>query len=450
MAAGRSQLVGRDRSMSSLRGYHTTTAGTGASKAGSLASHSGRTASWSSSTVAKDGGTRPAEVRPLHSVWGPSLEAIRVLPQAARLSHPLACGLAGLTVMRGLSAAPRCSAAGSVPCAASTFDAALAALCAALRRSAAKCDQLQPTAVDCAAPALNLPRYSAANCGELCCSCAAPALLWVAAARLRSTALLPLRPPPSCATATPPPRLRAIWPLPAPPPRHRALRRCWRRAAAPPDPRMRRRLAHGAAAAPTPLRSTRPFAAASPTAPLDPPVRRRHHRGAGVALTRRCCATWPAHAPDRQRCSALPLRCPRAASHARPSTRHSRVVVRTPAVQRVLPPLRVASSPRCVTHRSPPRRSLTARRRAACSPLAAAPLAHRSPPRRSRGLLAAAPPASALITDCAARSAPARSTPADAPHATSPPALRLTYGAARSLLPVASRRSICTALLAHR
>ena len=168
MAAGRSQLVGRDRSMSSLRGYHTTTAGTGASKAGSLASHSGRTASWSSSTVAKDGGTRPAEVRPLHSVWGPSLEAIRVLPQAARLSHPLACGLAGLTVMRGLSAAPRCSAAGSVPCAASTFDAALAALCAALRRSAAKCDQLQPTAVDCAAPALNLPRYSVADCGLGC------------------------------------------------------------------------------------------------------------------------------------------------------------------------------------------------------------------------------------------------------------------------------------------
>eukprot|EP00964_Phaeocystis_antarctica_P125802 scaffold89475_cov73-Phaeocystis_antarctica.AAC.1 len=32
--------------------------------------------------------------------------------------------------------------------------------------------------------------------------------------------------------------------------------------------------------------------------------------------------------------------------------------------------------------------------------------------------------------------------PADAPHATSPPALCLTYGAARSLLPVASRRSI--------
>ena len=47
MAAGRSQLVGRDRSTSSLRGYHTTTAGTGASEAGSLATHSGSTAVWS-------------------------------------------------------------------------------------------------------------------------------------------------------------------------------------------------------------------------------------------------------------------------------------------------------------------------------------------------------------------------------------------------------------------
>ena len=324
MAAGRSQLVGRDRSMSSLRGYHTTTAGTGASKAGSLASHSGRTASWSSSTVAKDGGTRPAEVRPLHSVWGPSLEAIRVLPQAARLSHPLACGLASLTVMRGLSAAPRCSAAGSVPCAASTFDAALAALCAALRRSAAKCDQLQPTAVDCAAPALNLPRYSAANCGELCCSCAAPALLWVAAARLRSTALLPLRPPPSCATATPPPRLRAIWPLPAPPPRHRALRRCWRRAAAPPDPRMRRRLAHGAAAAPTPLRSTRACAAASPSA-----LRRHRRRSAR-----------PAHAPTTTR---MVTEQPSPVPHGQRGGSHSAPLAIAPSASSRLPPRRPAS-----------------------------------------------------------------------------------------------------------
>ena len=261
MAAGRSQLVGRDRSMSSLRGYHTTTAGTGASKAGSLASHSGRTASWSSSTVAKDGGTRPAEVRPLHSVWGPSLEAIRVLPQAARLSHPLACGLASLTVMRGLSAAPRCSAAGSVPCAASTFDAALAALCAALRRSAAKCDQLQPTAVDCAAPALNLPRYSAANCGELCCSCAAPALL------LRCSGLRPR----GCD------RLRCCLsdhrPL-APPPR-------LRRASAPSGLSRRHHRAiarYGGAGAALLRHLTRACAAASPTA-----LRRHRRRSARPA-----------------------------------------------------------------------------------------------------------------------------------------------------------------------
>ena len=123
--------------------------------------------------MAKDGSTRPAEVQPLHSVWGLSLEAIRVLPQAARLSHPLACGLASLTVMRGLSAAPRCSAAGC---------AALRRLYVRCRRSAPLCAALRPSATDCSrlrSTALlllrlsNLPRYSAADCGQLRCSCAA-------------------------------------------------------------------------------------------------------------------------------------------------------------------------------------------------------------------------------------------------------------------------------------
>jgi len=159
-------------------------------------------------------------------------------------------------------------------------------------------------------------------------------------------------------------------------------------------------------------------------------MRRRHHRGAGAALTRRCCATWPAHAPNGQRCSALPPRCPRAAP-ALPPTHGLLLATRESLFAPVLYNvcyLRYASHLRRAA-------LLTVHRRAA-------PLAHRSPPRRSRGLLAAAPPASALITECAARSAPARSMPADAPHATSPPALCLTYGAARSLLPVASRRSI--------
>ena len=185
-------MDGKEPSTISRRGFHATTAGTGASEAGSLASHSGPTAAGSSSTVAKDGSTRPAEVQPLHSVWGLSLEAIHVLPQAARLSHPLACGLASLTVMRGLSAAPRCSAAGC---------AALRRLYVRCRRSAPLCAALWPSATDCSRlrPAALLLlraalRCSAADCGKLRCSCAAPALLWVRAARLRSTALLPLRP----------------------------------------------------------------------------------------------------------------------------------------------------------------------------------------------------------------------------------------------------------------
>ena len=121
----------------------------------------------------EDGSTRPAEVEPLHSVWGLSLEAICVLPQAARLSHPLAHGLASLTVMRGLSAARRCSAAGC---------AALRRLYVRCRRSAPLCAALRPSATDCSrlrSTALlllrlsNLPRYSAADCGQLRCSCAA-------------------------------------------------------------------------------------------------------------------------------------------------------------------------------------------------------------------------------------------------------------------------------------
>ncbi len=160
----------------------------------------------------KDGSTRPAEVEPLDSVWGQSLEAIRVLPQAARLSHPLAHGLASLTVMRGLSAARRCSAAGC---------AALRRLYVRCRRSAPLCAALWPSATDCSRlrPAALLLlraalRCSAADCGKLRCSCAAPALL------LRCSGLGPrgcdrLRCylsalPPYCATATPPPRLRAI------------------------------------------------------------------------------------------------------------------------------------------------------------------------------------------------------------------------------------------------
>ena len=83
-----------------------------------------------------------------------------------------------------------------------------------------------------------------------------------------------------------------------------------------------------------------------------------------------------------RRIDSAAVRCPRAAPHARACTRHLRAARTRSAVQRVLPLLRGASSPRCVIHRSPPRRS---------------------PPRRSRRLLTAAPPASALITAPLAR-----------------------------------------------
>ena len=153
-------------------------------------------------------------------------------------------------------------------------------------------------------------------------------------------------------------------------------------------------------------------------------MRRRLH-GAGAALTRRCCATWPAHAPNRQRCSAPPRAPPRTAFYS-------------PLASRCLHPC-CTTSAASVTHRvfAAPRYSAFT-----VTPPTPAPLAHRSPWCRSRRLLTAAPPASALITDCAAPSAPARSPPADAPHATSPLALRLTYRAARSLLLVAPCRSI--------
>ena len=125
----------------------------------------------------------PAEVEPLDSGLGLSLEAIRVLLQAARLSHSLAHGLASLTVMRGLSAARRCSAAGYVRCRRS---APLWPLCSQVRPAAADCCRLRYC---CSAS----PIYRAALRPTVV-SCAAPALLWVTAARLRSTALLPLRP----------------------------------------------------------------------------------------------------------------------------------------------------------------------------------------------------------------------------------------------------------------
>jgi len=116
--------------------------------------------------VAKDGGTKTAQVDPLHSVRGLSLEAIRALPQAARLSHPLAHGLVSLTMMHGLSSAPRRSAAGC---------AALRRLCVRCRRSVTLCGQVRPTAADwllLPRPS-NLPRCSAADCRRLRCSCAA-------------------------------------------------------------------------------------------------------------------------------------------------------------------------------------------------------------------------------------------------------------------------------------
>ena len=85
------------------------------------------------------------------------------------------------------------------------------------------------------------------------------------------------------------------------------------------------------------------------------------------------------------------LRCPRAAP-ALPPTHGLRLATRESLFAPVLYNvcyLRYASHLRRAA-------LLTVHRRAA-------PLAHRSPPRCSRGLLAAAPPASALITECAAR-----------------------------------------------
>ena len=202
-----------------------------------------------------------------------------MLSQAARRSHPLEHGLASLAVMRGLSAARRCSAAG---CAASTFDVA------ALRRSgrsAAKCDRLQPTAVGCATPA-PLPQSTALLCGRLwsaalllCCSG-----LWPRGCdRLRCC--LAAASPPDYPTAPLPRLRRAFTPSELSRRHHRAIAHCGginaalldlpmrRRLVhcggidpAPLDPPMRRRRAHGAAAASTPLRLIRPCAAAAPTA----------------------------------------------------------------------------------------------------------------------------------------------------------------------------------------
>ena len=238
--------------------------------------------------MAKDGGTKTAQVEPLHSVRGLSLDAIRVLPQAVRLSRPLALahGLASLTMMRGLSSAPRRSAAGC---------AALRCLYARCRRSVPLCGQVRPAAADwlLLLRLSNLPRCSAADSRRLRCSCAARGCG-------REVAI-------DCAAASPPDRPTA------PPPR-------LRRASAPSDLSRRHRratarcggagaallchltrLAHGAGAALTPPRLTRPCAAAAATA-LQRHRRRAAARstrpcaaaaahGAGAALMPRCCAT---------------------------------------------------------------------------------------------------------------------------------------------------------------
>jgi len=94
------------------------------------------------------------------------------------------------------------------------------------------------------------------------------------------------------------------------------------------------------------------------------------------------------------------------------------------------------SHPQCCTAcaASVTRRILAALRHSSftAAPLTTAPLA----PLAHRGA------ARLRAHHCATRSAPARSPPTDAPHATSPLAHRLTSRAARSPLPVASRRSI--------
>eukprot|EP00964_Phaeocystis_antarctica_P001658 scaffold868_cov86-Phaeocystis_antarctica.AAC.2 len=198
-------LVGKEPSTTSRRGFHATTAGTGTSEAGSLASHSGPTAAWSSSTVAKDGGTKTAQVEPLHSVRGLSLDATRVLPQAARLSRPLALahGLASLTMMRGLSSAPCRSAAGC---------AALRGLYARCRRSVPLCAALRPSATGCGRLAAPAPPLQST---ALLCSRQSSAALLLRCSGLRPRGCDRLRcclsaRPPYCATSTPPPRLRAI------------------------------------------------------------------------------------------------------------------------------------------------------------------------------------------------------------------------------------------------
>ena len=112
--------------------------------------------------MAKDGGTKTAQVELLHSVRGLSLDAIRLLPQAVRLSRPLALahGLASLTMMRGLSSAPRRSAAGC---------AALRCLYARCRRSVPLCGQVRPAAADwlLLLRLSNLPRCPAADSRRL-------------------------------------------------------------------------------------------------------------------------------------------------------------------------------------------------------------------------------------------------------------------------------------------
>ena len=94
------------------------------------------------------------------------------------------------------------------------------------------------------------------------------------------------------------------------------------------------------------------------------------------------------------------------------------------------------SHPQCCTAcaASVTRRILAALRHSSftAAPLTTAPLA----PLAHRGA------ARLRAHHCATRSAPARSPPTDAPHATLPLAHRLTSRAARSPLPVASRRSI--------
>jgi len=195
--------------------------------------------------VAKDGGTKTAQVEPLHSVRGLSLDAIRVLPQAVRLSRPLALahGLASLTMMRGLSSAPRCSAAGC---------AALRCLYARCRRSVPLCGQVRPAAADwlLLLRLSNLPRFSATDSRRLRCSCAARGCGREVAIDCAAAS------PPDRPTA-PPPRLRRASAPSGPSRCHRARRRCRRRAAVPPDPPRPRRWG------------------GTDAAPLDPPMRRR-------------------------------------------------------------------------------------------------------------------------------------------------------------------------------